>query len=92
MEWEKKTVKESRITLGVMLHARPAGLVSRAAKKYSAAIEIVANGKSADGKSIIALMSLGAKNGDEAIVRVDGDGESEALKEITAILTGEKEK
>ena len=64
------------ITDEVGIHARPAGLLVKEAKKYDAAIVIECNGKSADAGKLMAVMGLGVKKGDTVRVTVDGDGEA----------------
>lgn len=64
------------ITDEVGIHARPAGLLVKEAKKYDAAIVIECNGKSADAGKLMAVMGLGVKKGDTVRVTVDGDDEA----------------
>ncbi len=82
---------EKEFTLAVMLHARPAGLAARAAKKFDSGISISFGDKTSDAKSIIGLMSLGAKKGDAVKLRASGSDEEEAIKSIENILTGEQQ-
>ena len=56
------------ITDPVGIHARPAGLLVKAAKAFSSAITIERNGKSAAATKLMALMSLGVKAGDTITV------------------------
>ncbi|HEV2650349.1 MAG TPA: phosphoenolpyruvate--protein phosphotransferase [Rhizomicrobium sp.] len=51
------------------LHARPAAVVSNAAKRFDASVEITARGRTINAKSIAALMSLGIRK-DETITIV----------------------
>ena len=60
------------------VHARPAGLLASAAKAFGAAVAVECRGKSADGKRLLSLMSLGARCGDELRFRVEGSDEDEA--------------
>ena len=66
------------ITDEVGIHARPAGLLVKAAKLAASQVKIEANGKSADAKKLMALMSLGVKKGQEVKVTVEGPDEEEA--------------
>ncbi len=63
------------ITDPVGIHARPAGLLVKEAKLYDASIMIAKDGKSADAKKLMALMSLGVKQGDTVTVSVEGGDE-----------------
>ncbi|HIS52251.1 MAG TPA: HPr family phosphocarrier protein [Candidatus Onthomonas avicola] len=69
------------------LHARPAGLLNKAAKACASAISIQSKGKTADMKRIFAVMGLGVKCGDEITVTCDGPDEDAAMEKIQAILS-----
>lgn len=68
------------------IHARPAGLLVKEAKKYSSKIVLSVNGKSAESTKLMAIMSLGAKHGDEVTVTVEGADEETACEEIKAFF------
>lgn len=55
------------------LHARPAGLLVKEAAKYKSAITLDSGVKKADAKRIMAVMSMGVKQGVEVTVTVDGE-------------------
>ena len=65
------------ITDPVGIHARPAGALVKEIKKYDSDVKVLANGKSADGKKLMNLMSLGVKQGNEIEVQVSGGAEEE---------------
>lgn len=60
------------------LHARPAGLLAKEAKKFNSKIIVAANGKTADLKHIFALMSLGIKCATTVTITIDGEDEDVA--------------
>jgi len=65
------------------LHARPAKNLVNIAKQYSAQISIFYQGKKANGKSLISILTLGVESGAHIDIEIDGDDEeaaSEALK------------
>ncbi len=64
------------ITDEVGIHARPAGLLVKAAKALSSKVVIKAGGKSADATRLMAIMGLGVKKGAEVTVEVTGDNEA----------------
>lgn len=70
------------ITDEVGLHARPAGLLVKEIGKYTADTVISCNGKDADGKRLLALMGLGAKQGDEVSVSISGKDEESAVENL----------
>lgn len=67
----------------VGIHARPAGNLVKAAKKYESKIIIKANGKSADAARLMSVMALGVKCGQTVEVEITGadeDNASESMK------------
>lgn len=70
----------------VGIHARPAGLLVKEAKKYTSVITIIKGEKSAVATKLMAVMSLGVKCGEEITVTVEGDDEETAVAEIKAFM------
>ena len=70
----------------VGIHARPAGLLVKEAKKYESKISIVKDGKSAVASKLMALMGLGVKCGDTVEVTVEGGDEDAAFDGIKAFI------
>ena len=68
------------------LHARPAGLLVKAAAAYSCAITITAPSGKADAKRIMAIMRLAAKQGNELTVTCDGADEEAAAAGLQAFM------
>ena len=65
------------ITDPIGLHARPAGLLAKAAKAMDSTITVEKEGgKSAAASKLMAIMGLGVKSGDTVIVTVDGGDEA----------------
>ncbi|MCD7854261.1 MAG: HPr family phosphocarrier protein [Clostridiales bacterium] len=74
------------ITDEVGIHARPAGLLVKAAKALSSKIVVKAGGKSADATKLMALMGLGVKKGAEVTVEVSGANEAADAAEIESFF------
>lgn len=75
------------ITDKLGIHARPAGLLVQKIKEYKSTVTIMANSKSTVVKGVLGLMTLGAKQGTELTVTVEGPDEEVAaagLKEFLA--------
>ncbi len=70
----------------VGIHARPAGMLVKEAKKYESKIVIGANGKSAEATKLMALMGLGVKCGQTVEVTVEGTDEDTACEGIRSFL------
>ena len=69
------------------IHARPAGIfVKEAAAFATTSITIGKDGKDVDAKRILGVMSLGAKQGDEIVIKCDGDEEDAAAEKLEAFL------
>lgn len=64
------------------IHARPAGMLVKEAKKYDSSITISRNGQSADLKKLFAIMQLAAKQGDKVRVTVEGKDEEIAAASL----------
>ena len=73
---------EYTITDEVGIHARPAGLLVKEAKKYDSVITVTKDGKSVEAKKLMALMGLGVKKGDTVTVSVEGSDEENAAAEM----------
>jgi phosphocarrier protein HPr len=70
------------------LHARPAAEFVKLASRFRAAVRLARGGREADGKSIMAVMALGASRGAEVELRVEGEDEAEAFSALRAFLEG----
>ncbi len=68
------------------IHARPAGELVKAAKGFTSTVTIEKDGKEVDAKKIFGIMGLGVKQGMEIVVRVDGEDEEAAAKELENFL------
>ncbi len=63
------------ITDPVGVHARPAGLLVKEAKKYDSTITIDKAGKAVNATKLMALMGLGIKCGETVTVTIEGGNE-----------------
>ena len=75
------TVKDE---LGI--HARPAGLLVKAAKATNCRISVAKGDKSADATRLFAVMGLNIKCGQSVVISASGEDEDEALKEIKSFF------
>ena len=66
----------------VGIHARPAGLLVKEAKKYESKITLTKDGKSAEATKLMAVMGLGVKCGQTVEVSVDGADEEIACEAV----------
>ena len=70
------------ITDPVGIHARPAGLLAKAAKAYQSTVTLYKGEKSANVTRLMAVMGLGVKSGDTVKVTVEGADEDTAIAEM----------
>ena len=68
------------ITDEIGIHARPAGLLVKEAKKYTSKIVLSANGRSAEATKLMDIMGLGVKNGQEVEIAIEGGDEEFAFE------------
>lgn len=68
------------------LHARPAALLVQIANKFDSSVMLEKNGEFVDGKSIIAILSLGVNKGMEVKLIIEGVDAKEALRELKDFL------
>ncbi|MDN5362341.1 MAG: phosphocarrier protein HPr [Moorella sp. (in: firmicutes)] len=68
------------------LHARPAAAFVQAANGFIADISVQRDGKEANGKSILAVMGLGAKCGNELVIRAAGADADQALATLVELV------
>lgn len=79
------------VTLSGDLHARPAGALAVAAGRFAATVSLTAVSpttgvKTADAKSVLGVMGLGATSGQQVTVSADGPDAAEAVAALVAIL------
>jgi phosphocarrier protein len=76
------------IASSVGLHARPAALFVQAATATGLPVQIRRTGEDpVDARSILGVMALGARHGEEVLLTAEGDGADAALDELVALLS-----
>jgi phosphoenolpyruvate-protein phosphotransferase len=70
------------------LHARPAALLAQRAKAFGAAATLRAHGRSANARSVVAIMALGVRQGDELTIEASG---ADAAQSVDGLLAGMQE-
>ena len=73
------------------LHARPAALFVKAAAESGVVVRVakVDGAGDADGRSILAVLALDIRQGDEIVITADGPGAEDALDRLAGMLDGE---
>ena len=68
------------------IHARPAGVLVKAANEFQSDIQIDKDGKKGDLKRIFGVMGLGIKKGDNIRVIIEGPDEEMAAQKIETLF------
>lgn len=68
------------------LHARACAKLVTVTSRFQARIQLGPNGRLVDGKSIMAILMLGAKQGTVLKVQIDGDDEQDALTAVQELV------
>ena len=77
---------EATIEHEIGLHARPAVLFVETANHFQCDIHILHNGNTANGKSLLHILGLGIKNGEQVTIEAEGEDDAAALTALQALL------
>jgi phosphocarrier protein HPr len=80
---ERRAVVGSRVGL----HARPAALFVRAVARQPVKVTVAKDGRDpVDAASILSVLALDVRGGEEVVLAADGDGAEQALDELVALV------
>ena len=68
------------------IHARPAGMLVKAAKEFACDIKIAKGAKAMNCKAIFGVMGLAVKKGEEVTLTFDGADEEAAYEAISKFM------
>lgn len=74
------------VTHKVGLHARPASIFVQTASKFASEISISCEDRTANAKSILTVLTLGAHQGAEITIKTEGEDAQEALDTLVALV------
>ncbi|MBO6112467.1 MAG: HPr family phosphocarrier protein [Lachnospiraceae bacterium] len=82
-------MKKQEVTVNVSGtdDTRPIAMLVQTANRYDSSVYIDVQSKHVNAKSIMGMMSLALKNGEEVTIVTDGADEEEALKGVGEFLT-----
>ena len=83
---EQMVSREVVVGIRQGLHARPADLLAREARKWQSRIELSNAAQRVDGKSILELLTLAAEAGTRLVVEATGPDAREALEAIGGLF------
>jgi phosphocarrier protein HPr len=81
-----KVLRKIEIKNKLGLHARAAALLVQTANRFSAQITLSKDGQTADGRSIMGVLTLAATQGSKIQVEAVGDDAEQAVKAIERLV------
>ena len=78
--------KSVTITNEEGLHARPASLFAHLANQFHSQISVTRGEESVDGKSILSILTLGATQGVQLIIRAEGLDADQAVQQLSQLV------
>jgi phosphocarrier protein HPr len=81
-----KVLRKIEIKNKLGLHARAAALLVQTANRFSAQVSISKDGQTADGRSIMGVLTLAATQGSKIQVEAVGDDAEQAVKAIERLV------
>ena len=78
--------KQIKVNLEQGLHIRPAKEFVQLASNFHSAIDVIKNSQTANGKSILGVVSLGIVKGETITLTADGSDEREAIARLEKIF------
>jgi phosphocarrier protein len=68
------------------IHLRPADLIAKTVARYSSRVRVKCNGQEVDGKSIIELLMMAARQGTEVLFTATGPDADDVCRELVALV------
>jgi len=81
-----KVVKKFEIKNKLGLHARAAALLVQTVNRFSAQVTLTKDGQSADGRSIMGVLTLAATQGSKLHVEANGEEAERVVKAIEKLI------
>ncbi|MHB1394695.1 MAG: HPr family phosphocarrier protein [Clostridia bacterium] len=64
------------------LHARPAAEIVKIASRFESKVQLCSSKKNVDAKSIIMMMTLGLRKGEQMTIKADGADEKDCIEAL----------
>jgi phosphocarrier protein HPr len=79
---------EATVTLrnATGLHARPAKIFAQAAAAAAADVRVTKDGREVNGKSVLSVLTLDCHQGDEIVIRTEGEGAETTLEQLVELV------
>ncbi|WP_419813881.1 phosphoenolpyruvate--protein phosphotransferase [Glacieibacterium sp.] len=85
---DDETTRSIVVPLAHGLHARPAARLVAASRMHDATLTFEAHGRTAAGRSMVAIMALGVRHLDELTIRASGTSAAAAVEAIATLILG----
>ena len=82
--------REATIGPAEGLHARPAAVFVKEAKRYASEVKIVKDGREVNAKSSLQILTVGAKKGESITIRAEGDDAEQAVEALADLISREE--
>ena len=81
-----KVSKKLEIKNKLGLHARAAALFVQTINKFSSQVTVTHDGCTADGRSIMGMLTLGATQGSKILIEATGEDAEKAVRAVERLL------
>ena len=78
-----------QVTNSMGVHARPCAVLAQCCVNFKSIVTVTSNGKTADGRNVLELLSLRAKKGDTLILQLNGEDEEQAVRAVQEVINRE---
>jgi phosphotransferase system HPr (HPr) family protein len=85
-EGSMKAEKHIRFEGDLGMHARPAAELVNLCQLYGGDVQLRIGDKEADGRSILSILSLGIRKGEEVLIVAQGPNAPSVVDEVAALL------
>lgn len=68
------------------LHARPAKVFAKAAAESPAEVRVAKGDREVNAKSVLSVLTLDCHQGDQIVIRVEGDGAEDTLGRLAGLI------
>lgn len=83
-----KVVKKLEVKNKLGLHARAAAQIVQAVNKFIAQVTLSKDGQTANGRSIMGVLTLAATQGTKIVVEANGEDADKAVKAVEKLFDG----
>lgn len=83
--------KNIKVEIASGTDARATAMIVQIASQYKSSIHVISGEKKFNAKSIMGMMTLGIKSGEELVITADGEDAESAIEGITNFLTQNNE-